>query len=121
MVDFLVSKWRETLNDAEEDIKSAEECIGRKNFEWAIHRTKLGAQKVLCALIQYNGGIVREKMCTKLLEKMQDKYTVPIEIQNAAEEIDQKIFMCTERIARRSLLQAKRILRWAKKVGGEMF
>lgn len=100
------------LNQAEEELNIAKERLKMKDYEWVQTRVQLCVVNALKALIEYKGSRHRSNTIAGLLNEAQLICDIPTDVYHAANAVDSKTTMPSERICKYLTLQAEMVLGW---------
>jgi HEPN domain-containing protein len=100
------------LNQAEEDLNIAKERLKMRDYEWVQTRVQLCVINAFKALIEYKGGRHRSNTVAGLLNEAQLICDIPTDVCQAANAVDSKTSMPSERICKFLTLQAEMVLGW---------
>lgn len=106
------------LNQAEENLNIAKEKLKMKDYTWVQTRSQMCVINALKSLIEYKGTHHRSNTVTGLLNELQIICDIPIEVSMAANAVDKKTSMPSERISKFITLQAEMVLGWVMSMVG---
>jgi len=106
------------LNQAEEELNAAKERLKLKDYEWVCTRSQLCVINAFKALIEYRGVHYRSNTLPGLLNELQALVDIPLDISQAANAVNSKTPMPSERISKFITLQAEMVLGWVMSMMG---
>jgi len=106
------------LNQAEEELNTAKERLKLKDYDWVYTRSQLCVINALKALIEYRGVHHRSNTILGLLNELQLLCDLPTEVSQAANAVNSKTNMPSERISKFITLQAEMVLGWVMSMMG---
>ncbi|MEW6097526.1 MAG: HEPN domain-containing protein [bacterium] len=106
------------LNQAEGDLNIAKENLKMKDYTWVQTRSQLCVINALKALIEYKGTHHRSNTIAGLLNEVQMVCDIPNEVYRAANAVDKKTSMPSDRISKFIILQAELVLGWVMSMLG---
>ncbi len=106
------------LNQAEDNLNTAKEKLKTKEYDWVQSRAQMCVINALKSLIEYKGIHHRTNTITGLLNEVQLIYDIPSDVCMAANAVDKKTSMPSERISKFITLQAEMVLGWVMNMVG---
>ncbi len=80
------------LAQAKRDLEAAYHSYSAGDFEWCAYEAQQSAEKALKSLLRFHGREMRGHTLVQLFETLQSFLTVPVELTEAAQELDLHYF-----------------------------
>ncbi|MHA1315197.1 MAG: HEPN domain-containing protein [Candidatus Helarchaeota archaeon] len=83
-----MKRYKDWMNQAEEDLKAAEDSLATSHYEWTCFQCQQSVEKILKAFLDYNNVSMRGHSIRNLLGNCSEFADIPLKMTRDAVELD---------------------------------